>query len=257
MKQFFFLAIQPKRVAMVTWCVQEEWGSLYTTPHSGSWPKTSIARSGTPCWGCVKSNYEQLWTVSLHYNTSAQPDLAATRHSQGWICEKERWSSCGEANEGKQVSGWEITRKSTLVELLVNNLAKQMQTWRCCCCCCLYFWPGSDLHASSCRVCVCFCVVSMGGNCSVAEKCYISAVCYQFTHICCGLRSLRLQMKCGFQNRRQTKQYKIPKKPKNDMQKKFKSWKDFKKPLWLCSDYKQIRFKPDSNSNLILRAAHC
>lgn len=76
--------------------------------------KTSIARSGTPCWGRIRSNYEQLWTVSLHYNTNAH---LTTRTSQGCICRKERWSLSGEANEGKQVSGWEVARKSTLVEL--------------------------------------------------------------------------------------------------------------------------------------------
>lgn len=60
----FIWAIQPNRVAMVTWCVQEEWGSLCTTTRSTSWPKSSIARSGTRCWGCIRSNYEQLCTVS-------------------------------------------------------------------------------------------------------------------------------------------------------------------------------------------------
>lgn len=125
------------------------------TPRRASRPKTSIARSGTPCWGRIKSNYEQLRTASLHYNTNAQPDLA-TRSNQGW-------SLSGEANEGKQ----KLHGSQFWLTFWLNNLAKQIQTRRCCR---WYFWPGS-CH-------VCFCVVCMGGNCS-----YISTVCYQFTHV--------------------------------------------------------------------------
>lgn len=172
----FILAIQPNTVAMVIWCVQEEWGSLYTTPFSASWLKTSIARSGTPCWGRIRSNYEPLWTLlcaktqTLNMALPLEPARAASVKRRGgcYLGRQMRANKCLiQMLHGSQL--W----LSFLWITLQNRCRPDVVVVV------VYISGLADTYMPT-VVCV-VCGKWMGGNCSVAEKCYISADCYQHT----------------------------------------------------------------------------
>lgn len=142
---------------------------------------------------------------------TAHPDFAA-RTSQGCICKKKRWLLSGEVNEGKRVSDW--VRSCTEV-----NLGWAFGEWalqnRCrpgivivvvvVVIVVVYFWPGSDLHGSSCHCFVCACVFVWMGEWEATVALRGRKVLYKRCLFTSSLMSaIYLQNKCCLQNMLQT-----------------------------------------------------